>query len=153
LGYYPTNPKQDGQYRKIQVIDKNDTTAKVEHRSGYYANKPPENVKPEAADTASGVIAPPAALPPGSTPPVLLYKVQPEYSDEARQAKYQGSVVLSVEVSDAGTVRNVQVLHSLGLGLDEKAIEAVKRWRFKPGTLNGTPVNMQTQVSVEFRLM
>ena len=80
-----------------------------------------------------------------------VYKVEPDYSTEARQAKYQGSVVLTVDVDINGIVTHIHVQRSLGLGLDEKAIEAVKRWRFKPGTKNGQPTAMQTQVNVDFR--
>jgi TonB family protein len=153
VGYYPTNSKQDGQFRKIQVIDKNDTTAKVEYRSGYYPNKPFANDRGDLAGTASVVIGPGAVLPPGSTAPVLVYKREPEYPEEARKAKYQGTVILSVEISETGKVTNIRVLQGLGLGLDEKAIEAVRQWKFKPGTTSGTPVTVQTQVKVDFRLL
>jgi TonB family protein len=65
--------------------------------------------------------------------PRLIYKVEPEYSEEARQAKLQGTVLLYVEISPEGKATNMKVLHSLGFGLDEKAMEAVTRWKFKPG--------------------
>ena len=147
LGYYSSNDKVDGQFRKIQVIDKNDTTAKLEYRTGYYANK-------EFGRANSGVAGPPtSALPAGTKPPVLVYKKEPAYSDEARQAKYQGTVLLSVEVNETGQVTGIHVQRSLGLGLDEKAMEAVKQWVFKPGTINGIPTAMQTQVNVDFRLL
>src|SRR5580704_14295914 len=73
----------------------------------------------------------------GVRPPQLLYKVEPEFSEEARKAKYQGVVLLSIIVDSSGGVRSVRVLQSLGLGLDEKAIEAVTRWRFRPGLFDG----------------
>ena len=76
----------------------------------------------------------------GVTAPALISKVEPEYSEEARKAKYQGTVLLYVEVDTAGRAQNVRVLHSLGLGLDEKAIEAVKKWKFRPGCKDGKPV-------------
>src|SRR5579871_6035500 len=69
----------------------------------------------------------------GVTAPTLLYKVEPEYSEEARKAKFQGTVVLYVEVDPSGHAINPKVIRSLGLGLDEKAIEAIKKWKFKPG--------------------
>jgi TonB family protein len=151
LGYYTSNQKQDGQFRRIQVIDKADTTAKVDFRAGYYSNKP---FVPTADATAgTGVVQPAATLPPGSTAPILIFKKEAEYSDEARKAKYQGSVTLYVEVNENGHPNNIKVLRSLGLGLDEKSIEAVKQWRFKPGTANGVPVTMPTQVKVDFRLL
>ncbi|MGP0072962.1 MAG: energy transducer TonB [Bryobacteraceae bacterium] len=89
----------------------------------------------------------------GVTPPELLYKVEPEFSEEARKAKHQGVVVLTIEVDPNGTVRNVRVRQSLGLGLDEKAMEAVSRWRFRPGILNGRPVTTEAVVQVNFQLL
>jgi TonB family protein len=89
----------------------------------------------------------------GISPPALLSKVEPEYSEEARKAKYQGTVLLSVEVDASGRAQNIRVLHSLGLGLDEKAMEAVKKWRFRPGTKDGKPVTVAAQIEVNFRLL
>jgi TonB family protein len=89
----------------------------------------------------------------GVTAPALLYKVEPEYSEEARKAKYQGIVVLYVEVDPAGRAQNVRVLQRLGLGLDEKAIDAVRKWRFRPGLKDGKPVTVAATVEVNFRLL
>jgi periplasmic protein TonB len=89
----------------------------------------------------------------GVTPPQLLYKVEPEFSEEARKAKHQGVVVLTIEVDPSGHVRNIRVRQSLGLGLDEKAIDAVSRWRFRPGILNGKPVSTEAVVQVNFQLL
>jgi TonB family protein len=89
----------------------------------------------------------------GVTAPALLYKVEPEYSEEARKAKYQGTVTLYVEVDSAGHATNMKVIHSLGLGLDEKAIEAVKKWKFRPGTKDGKPVTVAALIEVNFRLL
>jgi TonB family protein len=89
----------------------------------------------------------------GVTSPVLLTKVEPEYSEEARKAKYQGTVELSVEVDPTGRPRNMRVLHSLGLGLDERALEAVAKWRFRPGTKDGKAVTVMALVEVTFRLL
>jgi TonB family protein len=79
--------------------------------------------------------------------------VEPEFSEEARKAKYQGVVVLSIEVDAGGNVRNVRVQRALGLGLDEKAIEAVSRWRFRPGLFDGKPVTTEATVQVTFQLL
>ena len=87
------------------------------------------------------------------TAPSLRMKVAPEYSEEARRAGYQGTVMLYVQVDPSGKPVNMRVLHSLGLGLDEKAIEAVQKWQFKPGTKDGVPVTVEAQVEVNFRLM
>jgi periplasmic protein TonB len=89
----------------------------------------------------------------GTTAPVVLYKKEPEYSEEARKAKYQGTVVLYIEVDPSGRAVNPRVLRSLGLGLDEKAMEAVRQWKFKPGYRDGKPVTVAAQIEVNFRLL
>jgi TonB family protein len=89
----------------------------------------------------------------GVTAPALIYKVEPEYSEEARKAKYQGTVLLYVQVDPSGKAVNMRVLHSLGLGLDEKAMEAVRKWKFKPGMKDGKPVTVEAQIEVNFRLL
>lgn len=89
----------------------------------------------------------------GVSAPVLVYKKEPEYSEEARKAKYQGTVTLYVEVDTSGKATNIRVLHSLGLGLDEKAIEAVKQWKFRPGMKDGKPVPVAASIEVNFRLL
>ena len=89
----------------------------------------------------------------GVTAPSLLLKVEPEYSEEARKAKHQGTVLLSVEVDTSGRATNIKVARSLGLGLDEKAIEAVKQWKFKPGYKDGKPVIVAATIEVNFRLL
>src|SRR5215813_4901667 len=76
----------------------------------------------------------------------------PEYSEEARKAKYQGTCVLWLIVDSQGKPRDIKVARSLGLGLDEKAIEAVRNWRFDPAMKDGKPVAVQINVEVSFRL-
>lgn len=88
----------------------------------------------------------------GVTAPRLLYKFEPEYTEEARAAKWQGTVLLFIEVTPDGIAENIRVLRSAGLGLDEKAVEAVKRWKFAPGAKEGVPVTVQAQIEVNFRL-
>ena len=89
----------------------------------------------------------------GVTAPVVLYKKEPEYSEEARKAKYQGTVVLYIEVDPSGRAVNPKVVRSLGLGLDEKALEAVRQWKFKPGYKDGKPVTVAATIEVNFRLL
>jgi TonB family protein len=89
----------------------------------------------------------------GVSAPVAIYKIEPEYSEEARKAKFQGTVVLSIIVDEQGLPRNFKVVKPLGLGLDEKAVEAVQKWRFSPAKLNGKPVPVQATVEVNFRLL
>jgi TonB family protein len=89
----------------------------------------------------------------GVTAPTLVFKVEPEYSEEARKAKFQGIVLLYLEVNERGQPQNPRVIRALGLGLDEKAIEAVMKWRFRPGLKDGKAVTTQAQVEVNFRLL
>ncbi len=88
----------------------------------------------------------------GVSAPKVLYQPDPEYSEEARKAKWQGTVVLWVIVGPDGRTRDIKVQRSLGLGLDEKAIEAVKTWKFEPAKKDGQPVAVQINVEVNFRL-
>jgi periplasmic protein TonB len=89
----------------------------------------------------------------GVTAPSVLSKVDPEYSEEARKAKYSGAVLLSIVVNTDGQATDIRIVKSLGMGLDEKAIEAVQQWRFKPGTNKGTAVRVRAQIEVNFRLL
>lgn len=89
----------------------------------------------------------------GVSRPELVYRVEPEYSDEARKAKFQGTVVLYVIVDSKGFARDIKVVRPLGLGLDQKAIEAVQKWKFRPGMKDGKPVNVEAQIEVNFRLL
>jgi len=88
----------------------------------------------------------------GISPPRALYDPEPEYSEEARKVKLQGSVVLSLVVDATGHPRNVNVARSLGMGLDEKAIQAVEKWKFAPGMKDGYPVATRVEVEVNFHL-
>jgi periplasmic protein TonB len=88
----------------------------------------------------------------GVSAPRVLFSPDPEYSEEARKAKYQGTVVLWVVVGPDGRPRDLRVQRSLGLGLDEKAMEAVRTWKFDPARKDGQPVAVQINVEVNFRL-
>jgi TonB family protein len=88
----------------------------------------------------------------GVTAPVAKYTPEPDFSEEARKAKYQGVVVLSAIIGPDGKPRNIHVVRSLGMGLDEKAMERVKTWLFEPGKKNGTPVAVAMNLEVDFRL-
>ena len=144
LGYYTHRFTADTVFRNLKVTSKNPNIAKIDSRSGYFANRfplpltPPRTLVPDA----NGVI-----------PPVLLLRIEPEYSEGARKAKYQGTVVVDVEVSATGDVTGATVKRSLGLGLDEKAVEAVHKWKFRPASKNGSAVASHTQVTVTFRLL
>ena len=89
----------------------------------------------------------------GVSKPELIQKVEPEYSEEARKAKFQGFVVLYIVVDQNGNAVAPRVVKGLGLGLDEKALEAVRQWKFKPGYKDGKPVAVAATVEVNFRLL
>lgn len=85
--------------------------------------------------------------------PVLLVKIDPEYSDEARRAKVQGIVVLRIDVDIHGRPANIRLVQGLGLGLDQRAMEAVRQWKFRAGTIDGKPAVTSALVEVTFRLL
>jgi TonB family protein len=87
------------------------------------------------------------------TEPVLLWKTEPEYSDDARKAKLQGSVFLRIVVNERGQAESISVTQGLGLGLDERAIDAVKKWKFRAAMRGGKPVPRVAIVQVTFRLL
>jgi protein TonB len=88
----------------------------------------------------------------GVSAPRPIYDPDPEYSEEARNAKFQGTVLLWVIVGPDGRPRDIRVQRSLGMGLDEKAIEAVRQWKFEPSMKDGHPVAVQVNIEVSFRL-
>ena len=89
----------------------------------------------------------------GVVGPTLVTKIEPEYSEDARKAKLQGTVVLRIEVNTRGLAQNITVRQSLGLGLDQRAIDAVQKWKFLPGKVNGRPATVVAYVEVNFRLL
>jgi protein TonB len=88
----------------------------------------------------------------GVSAPRALDTPDPEYSEEARKAKYQGTCVLWLIVGPDGKPRDIKVARALGMGLDQKAIEAVRNWKFEPAMKDGKPVAVQINVEVNFRL-
>ena len=88
----------------------------------------------------------------GITSPKPTKRVDPEFSEEARRDKVQGIVILSLVVGVDGIPRDITVKRSLGHGLDEKAMEAVKQWIFEPGRKDGQPVPVRVMMEVSFKL-
>jgi TonB family protein len=88
----------------------------------------------------------------GITPPGLLREIKPQYTEEARRLGVEGDVVLEIVVRADGTVGQVTVLRRLGSGLDQRAVDAVRQWRFSPARRFGTPVDVLVEVGVEFKL-
>lgn len=88
----------------------------------------------------------------GVTAPRAIYDPDPEYSEEARKVHHQGTVMLALIVDAQGRARDIRVMRSLGMGLDERAVDAVRKWRFQPGTKDGQAVAVQVNIEVNFRL-
>jgi protein TonB len=88
----------------------------------------------------------------GVSPPRLLREVRADYTDEARRANITGEVVLEIVVRRDGTVGDVRILRRLDSGLDQRAVQAVRQWRFAPATLKGVAVDVIVEVGVEFKL-
>jgi TonB family protein len=89
----------------------------------------------------------------GVKAPSLISKVEPEYSEEARAAKISGSVLLKVVVDVDGKAKDIEVVNALGLGLDEQAVLAIQRWKFKPGEKDGVPVPVMAQIEINFKML
>lgn len=85
--------------------------------------------------------------------PEAIYKPEPDYSEEARKARFQGVVLLGVEIGTDGRAHNIRVLKGPGMGLNEKAIEAVTLWRFRPALSGNQPVAVPATVEVAFHLL
>jgi TonB family protein len=118
--------------------------------------------KPESSDSVRRSAGTPPLPSPALTPyrvgggvsaPVPTYMPAPAYSEEARAAKLQGTVLLYLVVDERGAPHNVRILRSIGMGLDQRAIEALQKWKFHPGMRDGYPVPVEASIEVSFRLM
>jgi TonB family protein len=85
-------------------------------------------------------------------PPIVISKCAPWYTEDAGRAKIEGTVVLYVKITPDGRANSVKVTRSLGMGLDESAVDAVKQWRFRPGRRDGKPITVAITIEVLFRL-
>ena len=88
----------------------------------------------------------------GRKPPVLVYSVDPEFSELSRKRHFSGNVRVAFVVDQNGRTQNVHIVRGVGPGLDEKAVEAVKQYRFKPATVDGAAVAMPLSVEVNFQI-
>jgi TonB family protein len=88
----------------------------------------------------------------GVSAPQVLHSAQPEFTEEARRADYQGTVAIQLIVDAQGNPQNVRVVRHLGMGLDDKAVEAVRQYRFRPAMYQGHPVAVQMVIEVDFHL-
>jgi TonB family protein len=115
-----------------------------------WKNAPPEFTLTQSA--AATIPTSPQKVGAGVTAPVPVYTPPPEFSEEAREAKYQGQAMVQVIIDTDGMPQNPRVIRPLGMGLDEEALEAVMRYRFKPAMKNGQPVAVFLTIAVNFRL-
>ncbi len=88
----------------------------------------------------------------GVSAPVLVYGFEPEFSEEARKAKFSGNVMVNLWVDEKGNPSHVHVIRAVGMGLDERAVAAVKQYRFKPAMENGRPVTVEMNIEVTFSI-
>jgi protein TonB len=120
----------------------------------------PEIDIPQLDDMVFGIPdAPPVAEPEGPIyvggdvqPPEKIVAPQPQYTEIARKARVQGVVIVQAIINKQGDVTNVKILKGLAMGLDTEAVKAIKQWKFKPATLNGKPVDVYYNLTVNFRL-
>jgi len=87
-----------------------------------------------------------------TTNPVLLHRVEPQYTPEAKDARVEGRIVLLVEIREDGVPDNIEIKQPLDAGLDKNAVDAVRQWRFEPATRNGQPVAVKATIEINFRL-
>ncbi len=90
---------------------------------------------------------------PGLTGPTVISRIEPSYTQEAKDAKIQGTVAVGLEVNAEGKAQNLYIIRSLDKGLDESAIAAIQQWVFKPGEKDGKPVTVTATIEVNFRLL
>lgn len=83
----------------------------------------------------------------------LVHKAEPQYTKEAQAAKIEGDVSLTLTIGADGVPSDIKVVRGLGMGLDEKAVECLQQWRFKPATSHGEPVSAKATVVINFRLL
>jgi TonB family protein len=128
---------------EFRRADDNTPEDQIFHVSKNAFRRPSDNA-PEAADDRDkeGIVLPPRPT----------YTPEPGYSPLARHAKYQGTLVLKIVIDKAGKISRIRLERALGMGLDENAMEEVKRWRFNPATRNGQPVAVEMNIEVSFNL-
>jgi TonB family protein len=121
------------------VVDEFRTWWQLEPRTSRVADAPPDAAGP--LRVGGDVRA-----------PVLRSRVEPVYTEEARANRMSGIVIVEAIVGKDGLVKDVRVLKGLPFGLDQAAVDAVRQWQFRPGTLNGEPVDVIFTLTVNFRL-
>jgi TonB family protein len=141
----------------MAVFNERDPKKRIELARKFIHDYPESDLKDYAIQIAGpsdrpGISGPVYRLDEGVSPPSILYRVEPTYSKEGRKANIQGVVVLSAIVRKDGNIEIVKVVRGLGYGLDENGISALKQWKFRPGMMNGVPVDVALNVEVNFSL-
>lgn len=141
---HPLNSVDEARPLLEQVFSTDEKTA---------ADPLPEYRRPEGDRGPDNNLSPASYPSPGQTsPPRPIYTPDPDFSEDARRAKYQGDVTLGLTIDKKGSVSRITIIKGLGLGLDEMAVEKVKTWRFAPALRNGEPVSLQVTTFVSFHL-
>jgi TonB family protein len=172
VGPVSPNPKDPVTVVEVKVSQDPETRlpapAETKTRPAMQSNSA-RLVSPDTQQTPPAEAAKPGASPVGAAPPliakqkepqsegkvtepIIVSQVQPEYTDEAREARVQGTIELLCLVKPDGTVKVDSIRRGLGYGLDEKAREAVEKWRFIPGTKDGVSVSVFISILVGFSL-
>lgn len=125
--------------------------AKIESEDASSPLDAPAALPPAATVTRAPLFDPSTPQPSAPLQPVLISRVEPEYSAEARRANFNGDVRASIDIDERGRVTSVTVIDSPGLGLDQKFIDAVRQWRFRPAMRDGVAVSSTGTVTLTFR--
>jgi TonB family protein len=140
---YQSDWQAIAEFQKLEDVALQSTPA------GPRLDSPPPTSIAQGAPAADGVYR----VGGGVSAPVVIYKKDPGYSEEARKAHLCGSTVLQLVVGADGQPRDIRIVRPLGMGLDEIAVETVGQWRFRPGLKQGNPVNVLATIEVNFRLL
>lgn len=128
---------------ELRRADDNTPDDQIFHVTSRAGRRPGDDAQEAAADRdKEGIVLPPRPT----------YTPEPEFSEQARHAKYQGTVVLGIVIDKAGKISRIKLERPLGMGLDENAMEGVKNWRFSPATHNGEPVAVAMNIEISFNL-
>lgn len=162
--FYAVDHAGDVAYAEVDAIDLSGSRGSAELEVGGTQVPASETAPPETASAAPPEIEPPAApepspsrgvyaaVPPGGTPPVVVDRVQPRYPTMARRAGTQGVVIIRAIIRRDGTIDDIEVIQDLRNGLGDAARDAVERWRFRPATYRGEPIDVYYTVTINFRL-
>ena len=143
-----------GLHMRIRVLEGTRLSANVEFLRGedtIDVIQATWSTRPKSAVTTTSP-GPPYRVGGDVKAPVVINRVEPVYPEEARKARIMGIVIVEAIIDQNGVVKDVEVLKPLPFGLDQAAVDAVKQWTFKPATLNGQPVAVRFNLTINFRL-